>query len=153
MARENGKITRIKDGWMTVQLQSGEKCSACASKSACFFAGPESHYRYIKIHAVPGYHEGNQVVMDYRESSKILAAVVVFFLPLLFLVGGYFIGDRFLSMNTGGIWGAIGGFLVSTGVIYLLNRWLSRSRFFLPQLAGRVNNRKNPTRGPAVHHF
>ena len=71
MGKEVGKITKIKNGWMTIQLQSGEQCNACASKSACFFAGPASKYRYIKIHSIPGYAEGNTISLGYRESSRI----------------------------------------------------------------------------------
>jgi len=140
LGKEVGKITRIKDGWMTVKLQSGEQCSTCASKSACFFAGPAGNYRYIKIPSVTGYDEGNTIAVDYRESSKILAALVVFFLPLVLLLAGYFLGNAFLAGASGGIWGAIIGFLVSVGVIYILNRILSHSRLFLPKVVGRVKS-------------
>ena len=144
MGKEVGKITRIKNGWMTIQLQSGEQCNACASKSACFFAGPASKYRYIKIHSMPGYIEGNTISLSYRESSRIVAALVLFFLPLVLLLAGYFTGDALLAGIDGGIWGAIAGFLFSIPAIYLLNRWLSHSRLYSPKILGRVV--KNYTR-------
>jgi len=128
MGKEVGKITRIKNGWMTIQLQSSEQCNACASKSACFFAGPASNYRYIKIHSMPGYTEGNTITLGYRESSRIIAALVVFFLPLVLLLAGYFTGDALLAGVDGGVLGAIAGCLLSMLAIYLLNRWLSHSR-------------------------
>jgi sigma-E factor negative regulatory protein RseC len=139
MGKEVGKITRIKNGWMTIQIRSSENCSACASKSACFFAGPSSNYRYIKIHSVSGYKEGNTISLDYRESSKILAAVVVFLIPIVLLLAGYFVGNSLIKGSGGGILGAVSGFLVSIGVIYLLNRILARSRLFLPKVSGRVS--------------
>jgi positive regulator of sigma E activity len=145
MGKEVGKITRIKNGWMTIQLQSGEQCNACASKSACFFAGPASKYRYIKIHSIPGYAEGNTISLGYRESSRIVAALVVFFLPLTLLLAGYFMGDALLAGINGGILGTIAGFLFSIPAIYLLNRWLSHSRLFSPKILGRVAKNYDPS--------
>jgi positive regulator of sigma E activity len=138
MGKEVGKITRIKNGWMIIQLQSGEQCNACASKSACFFAGPASKYRYIKIHRLPVYAEGNTISLGYRESSRIVAALVVFFLPLVLLLAGYFMGNALLAGINGGILGAIVGFMFSIPAIYLLNRWLSHSHLFSPKILGRV---------------
>ncbi|MEJ2637752.1 MAG: SoxR reducing system RseC family protein [Calditrichia bacterium] len=140
MGREIGKINRIKDGLMTVQLQNGKQCNTCSSKSACFFGGPAAGYRYIRIPSVSGYEEGNVISVDYRESSKIVAALVLFFLPIVLLLAGYFAGDAFIAGAGGGILGALAGFMVSLAAIYVLNRVLSRSRLFLPKAAGRVKS-------------
>jgi positive regulator of sigma E activity len=140
MGQETGLITKVEKDRMTVQLNNGEGCSVCAAKSACVFAGPQSNYRYIKVPAIPGAREGQLVTLEYREMSKVVAALVVFILPILFILGGYALGDTVLKTSVTGTWGAVGGFVLSIGVLYLMNRWLAHSRLFRPkvkaQLAG-----------------
>ena len=132
MGTETGKIIGKSTRGITVRLTAGEQCGTCAAKSLCAFQEGSTQWRFLVLPESADVPVGSQVELEYPESSRILAAVLVFLLPLVFLVGGYVIGER-LSF-AGGIAGAITGFFLSGGVLALLNRRIKRSRKFLPKI-------------------
>ena len=134
MGEEVGKISRVEKGQVTIQLAGGEQCNVCAAKSMCAFNEPGSQYRYLNLPYQPRLKEGSQVRLEYRESSRILAAFIVFVVPILFILAGYVLADRYFNFVNRGLVGAVAGLILSGGVLFLLNRWLSRSRFFLPRI-------------------
>ncbi len=138
MGREIGKITEIDGKSTTVQLHTGEQCSVCAAKTACVFAGPNSNYRFIEVPTVEGIRQGEMVYLEYKESPRIMASLIVFLLPILFIIAGYFAGTGIVRSQNSGIWGAVAGFLLSVPVLYILNRWIERSKWFSPRISGRA---------------
>lgn len=140
MGEEIGKVTKVSQGQMTIQLSRGDHCNVCAAKSLCSFEGPNSAYRFLNIPSVSGINEGNQVTLEYRESSRILSAMLVFLLPLLFLVAGYFLADWYFDFINREIVGAVAGLVLSGVVLFLLNRILTKSRFFLPKVLKKNHN-------------
>jgi len=136
MGQETGKVIKIKQGKITVRLLAGDHCQVCAAKSMCAFQGTDTNSRFIELPGVNGIQEGAEVQLEYKESSRILAAFLVFFLPILFLLAGYFIGDNLFDYPNSGILGAVIGFVFSGGILFVLNRWLSRSKLFLPRVTG-----------------
>ncbi len=135
MGQETGKVIRIENQQATVQMRSSEQCHVCAAKSACSFNGPESAYRYMTVPLQKGIREGDVVSLEYRGRSRIFSALIVFLLPILLILAGYFLTDYFFRTANSGMWGAIGGFLLSVPVLYGLNRLLERSRFLVPGMA------------------
>ncbi len=138
MGKEVGKISKVEGNWMTVQLRTGEQCEVCAAKSACSFGGPKSKYRFIHIPVVQGFQEGNLVYLEYPEKSKIIAALIVFLLPILMILAGYAIANQISQIPNSGVFGALGGFFLSIGVLYMMNKLLSKTGYFLPRIIGRV---------------
>jgi sigma-E factor negative regulatory protein RseC len=134
VGKETGKIIRIEEKTMTIQMRSEAHCQFCASKSACVFQGPESMYRFIKVPRKAGYQEGDTVTLEYKESSKIVSALIIFLLPIIFLLLGYLIGYELFGTLTGEILGVIICFLLSVVILYLLNRSIAKSDYFLPKI-------------------
>jgi positive regulator of sigma E activity len=77
MGQEIGKITKIENGQMVVQLTKGKHCNICVAKSACFFEDLNSPYRLIHLPYQAKIKVGNWVSLYYRESSRILSALLV----------------------------------------------------------------------------
>ncbi|MFZ0391542.1 MAG: SoxR reducing system RseC family protein [Calditrichia bacterium] len=139
MATEIGKITEISGQEMTVQLRTGKQCNICAAKSACSFNGPDANYRYIRLPLQPGAHPGKGVELEYREVSRIWAALIVFCLPVLMLFAGYAVGNSYFGSSNSGIEGAVIGLILSAPVLWILNKLLAHSRFFRPQVSNASN--------------
>ena len=143
MGEEIGKVVKVEQGQMTVQLAKGEHCSVCAAKSLCSFEGHDAAYRFINLPVEHNVREGSQVKLEYRESSRITAAFIIFMLPIIFVLVGYALADRYLDFVNRGLVGAFAGFVLSGGLLFLLNRFLAKSRFFLPRVV--KNNSKQHT--------
>lgn len=140
MGTETGRILKVDQKSMTVQLAAGDHCKVCAAKSVCSFQSEGNVTRLLRLPKSNGIRPGQQIELEYKESSRLLAAFVVFFLPLVFLLAGYFIGNLYWAGINSGVLGAITGFLLSIPVLYFINRWLSHSALFLPRVRGRVHN-------------
>ena len=134
MGKETGKIIKIEEKTMTIQMRSDTHCQFCASKSACVFQGPESMYRFIKVPQKTGYKEGDIVTLEYKESSKIMSALIIFLLPIIFLLLGYLVGYELFGTLTAEILGVTICFLLSVVILYLLNRLIAKSSYFLPKI-------------------
>ncbi len=136
MGQEAGEVIRIKQNKIVVRLTAGDHCQVCAAKSMCAFQGTDTKSRIIELPGAADIREGAKVQLEYKESSRILAAFLVFFLPILFLIAGYFIGNTLSDYPQSGILGALAGIILSGGILFALNRWLSRSKLFLPRITG-----------------
>ncbi|GAB4363641.1 MAG: hypothetical protein Kow0042_01680 [Calditrichia bacterium] len=152
MGEEIGKVVKVEQGQMTVQLAKGQHCNVCAAKSLCTFEGPEAAYRFIELPYENGFQEGSQVKLEYRESTRITAAFIIFMLPIIFMLVGYALADRYLDFVNRGLVGAFAGFVLSGGLLYLLNRVLAKSRFFLPRVIQNNSSQQSSFQQKGAHH-
>lgn len=152
MGEEIGKVIKFNSGQMTIQLAKGEQCSVCAAKSLCSFEGPDSNYRLIDIPYQNGLQQGSKVTLEYRESSRITAAFIIFMLPIIFVLVGYALADRYLDFVNRGLVGAFAGFVLSGGLLFLLNRVLAKSRFFLPRVVKNNSRQHTSFQNKGAHH-
>lgn len=134
MGQEFGKIIEIKEGEVTVALQDHSKCNSCAAKSLCTLGAPDSGTRFLHLKAPQNFSMGEKVLIYYRESSRILSALLVFVIPVLMMFGGYWVSLEFGSSQGRNILGAFAGLGLSGLVLYALNKWLSHSRFIQPSI-------------------
>lgn len=138
MGQEIGKIVKISGGEATVRLNGGKHCSTCAAKSLCSLGAPGSESRFLKMPAASAFREGAAVQLEYRESSRIISALIVFLLPLLFLFTGYALANHLFDFANRQIVGAVIGFAFSGIVLFGLNEVLSSSGFVRPRITPAV---------------
>lgn len=143
MSKEIGKVADITNGWMDIKIPIGSGCTFCQSKTSCSFHGPETAYRHVQLPVQSGIEIGDRVTLETPESAQNISALIVFGLPILLALAGYFIANHFLSIPHAEVWGVIGGFVLYTLILIISNRWFSKLPLFLPRI---VHVEKNEIR-------
>ncbi len=80
-----------------------------------------------------GAKEGDLVTVTLGEGRKIAGTAIVFLTPLLGLFLGLFIGIV-LYGQSGGVLGALAGFVVGLVALWALDRYFSRRTTFRPKV-------------------
>lgn len=134
MALEIGKVEKVGNKWIELKLPPAEGCVMCHSKTSCSFHGPESAYGSIKIPYQSGIGVGDRVTFETRESARNISAIIIFGLPILLVLAGYFIATQFPNLAHADLWGIFGGFVVYGVLLIGFNKWFSRLPVFLPKI-------------------
>ncbi|MEZ9522835.1 SoxR reducing system RseC family protein [Enterovibrio norvegicus] len=94
------EVTGSGDGYLTVRCQQKTSCGSCASKSSCgtgvvsnALPGKVLDIRVPSSEPVPA---GTLVEIGLEEQTVLKSAMLVYVLPLMFAIGGAFVG-QFLS--------------------------------------------------------
>ncbi|NOX36769.1 MAG: SoxR reducing system RseC family protein [Calditrichaeota bacterium] len=147
MDREVGQVVKVGEKEMEIMIHAPAGCDSCSAKGVCHAGSSDSGFRIITLPRINGVQPGQQVVLTFRQSSSLIAAMIVFVVPILFALMGYLVATTlFPSSELFGALGLIGGLLISGAVIYFLNQNLSRSNFFLP----RVEIQDQPSESPGI---
>ncbi len=145
MDREVGQVVKVGEKEMEVMIHAPAGCDSCSAKGVCHVASADAGFRIITLPRINGVQTGQQVILTFRQSSSLIAAMIVFVVPILFALMGYLVATiLFPSSELFGAVGLIGGLFISGAVIYFLNQNLSRSNFFLP----RVEIQDHPSEPP-----
>jgi len=134
VVKEIGKVERIEDRWIELRIPVAEGCLVCHSKMSCSFHGPESAYGHIKIPFQPGIEVGDKVTFETQESAQNISALIIFGLPILLILAGYFVTTHYLRIPHAEVWGVIGGFVIYGLLLILFNKWFSKMPLFLPKV-------------------
>lgn len=145
---ENEEVATVVEvydnGRVKVEMRQKETCGTCAAKSFCsVIAGG---VRQLKAVDPIGVKVGQIVTLRHNPRTKAKAAVLLFFLPLLFLVAGFFIGNA-LAVKAGKgasseSWGIAVGmalFGLSFGILMLINRYMERGEKILPVIKEKID--------------
>lgn len=136
MEIEAGKIIRIINGKAIVEMETSGECQTCGAKQSCCAIGGSSK-RQIEIPLVNNrdkLQEGDQIMLSYQPQARLLSAFLVFMLPIIFLIVGYFIGLNVFHTEGKAILIGLVGLLISFFVIWGLNKFVIREKNFLPQI-------------------
>ena len=94
------EVTGSGDGYLTVRCQQKTSCGSCVSKSSCgtgvvsnALPGKVLDIRVPSTEPVP---TGTLVEIGLEEQTVLKSAMLVYVLPLMFVIGGAFVG-QFLS--------------------------------------------------------
>jgi len=140
MARETGKVTIIKNGWMEVKVPTGKGCAFCGGKAACTFSGPDSAYRNFKLLYQSGIQEGSRITLEIRESAQTISALIIFGSPIILFLASYLLLNNYFRIPNSEIWSVLVT-VVSYGItLFLSNRWLTRLPMFQPRIIGIENS-------------
>ncbi len=133
--------TKGNKAWVKIVRHSA--CSKCEKKCGL----NESHEQdelVVEIENKAGWEEGQQVVLKMQERSMVFASLIVYLLPMLAMIIGYFVGNWFAvkwgfqSTEVVGIIGTITFLLLSFLVIKIIDRLMGRSSNFKPVIK-RIN--------------
>lgn len=134
MAIEFGKVERINDKWIELRVAPSEGCLMCHSGMSCSFHGPDSAYGQVKIPYESGIDVGDRVTFETRESARNISALIIFGLPILLILAGYFVVTQYLTIPHAELWGVLSGIAVYGLLLIGFNKWFSRLPMFLPKI-------------------
>jgi len=139
MMQETGVVTELKEnGLASVKATEGEGCGSCGCRGACQAFGGGTERKITAINQA-GATVGDQVLLTIGSGSFLKASFLVYLLPILALVVGSVVGQKYSSQ----IWAAANPETVSvlTGVfclvvsfmvIRLLNTRITQSQKYYP---------------------
>jgi len=136
MDHEEGVVVSVNDATVIIKMESCEECRACSARHACVAIVDEAA-RTIEVpitREIEKLHEGDKVGVLFRPGPRILSAFIVFIVPLIFLIAGYFIGFRLYSNEGKAILMSLIALVISFVVVWVTNKFLVKSRKFIPEI-------------------
>lgn len=134
---ELATVIESKGNKASVKIIRHSACSKCTQK--CELA--ESHEQdelVVEVDNQVGAVEGELVRLEIEEQHLVFAALIIYLLPLILMIAGYFVGDWIamdLGIQTGQIAGIIGTLFflfISFLLIKLVNPYLEKKTGFKP---------------------
>ncbi|NOZ60227.1 MAG: SoxR reducing system RseC family protein [Calditrichaeota bacterium] len=123
---ESGIVRKIENDNAWILLQKGEQCHGC---TACqvFGDGSAEILAANKINAGPG----DRVEIEIAPKELIKHSAVIFLIPVLALIVGYFLGVKYLTAlsigeEPAGIIGSLGLMIVSYFFIVVYDRHVGK---------------------------
>ncbi len=141
MQKEAGIIVEKQKNQVIIEMQSSQDCHDCAAQGACNALGTSSRRIAVETHAEE-WHEGDQVWLTFKSSSRIVAALLIFTLPLIFMMAGYAIVTSHGGSEGLGILGSLTGLGIGFFVVYFINKIFGGGSF-VPEIE----------KQPSVQHF
>lgn len=136
---ENGIIRKLEEKNAWVLLQKGEQCHGC---TACNMFGDGSAEILAKndIDAKPG----DQVQIEIAPRKVIKNSAIVFLIPVLALIVGYFLGVKYLMAlslpeEPAGIIGSLGLMVISYAFIVLYDRKAAASNESIVRIVRKIS--------------
>ncbi len=132
---ETGVVNKIEKDVAWVTMIKGEQCAGC---TACNAFG-EGSFELVALNN-PGAKVGDKVEVEINPRQVIKHSTIVFLLPVLSLIIGYFLGNSYLtliglSLEAAGIIGSLGLMILTFFAIIGYDRIISRSQ----QVNARIN--------------
>ncbi len=132
---ETGVVNKIEKDIAWVTMIKGEQCAGC---TACNAFG-EGSFELVALND-PGAKVGDKVEVEINPRQVIKHSTIVFLLPVLSLIIGYFLGNSYLtliglSLEAAGIIGSLGLMILTFFAIIGYDRIISRSQ----QVNARIN--------------
>lgn len=118
-AEDIGRVIAVEDKFVTVTIDAAGACEGCAMNFVCQGTAAQINH---KIKTDLELNVGDRVILHIDPAKKIWSALILFVLPLLFMIIGYYLGSHFFG---GEILGIISGFVslvFSFLVIWLIDK-------------------------------
>ena len=133
MEMEQGKIVQIAEQKAIIQMEASSHCNTCGARHSCTALSGEM-VRQIEIPIIKNIKVGDNVTISYQPRNRIISAFLVFILPILFLILGYFIGLYFWGSEGKAILTSFAGLILAFIFTWWLNKILSKKNNFLPTI-------------------
>lgn len=136
METEQGKIVKIANGNATIQMEASSECQHCGAKHACGAFGGES-LRHIQIPVTTEYKdvkEGDEVTLAFQPETRIFSAFLVFIVPIIMLIAGYFVGMNLFGSEGPAILSGFAGLILAFVIIWALNKMFAREEKLMPTI-------------------
>lgn len=153
--REKACVVDVNGDTAKVVVTRHSACSKC--NKDCILGMEGSHEQdemYIEVQTDKMVGVGDTVSIEMNDSSLVIGSLLIYILPLLFFVGGYFIGAR-LSFLFGAISKELTGIISSFIFLYLsflltqrIDKRVSKSKRFQSEIVSIIS--KNEKEGQDV---
>ena len=138
---EVGKVVEDKGNKVVIKVDRDSACEKCDRN--CDLAQNhnkdellvELEKRNIDV------QEGQKVILEMAEKNMVFSAIIVYLLPLFFMVGGYFITGWFLlqvGVEPGEVTNIIGSLLflgISFYIVRKINNFVEKNEDFKPKIS------------------
>lgn len=146
MAWQPGLITAIDGDEMAVKVPTGADCAACHGKTACHFGGPASAYKTLHVPRLEGCGVGDRLLVEEPGSVLTVAVVVMIALPLGLVLAGYTLSTCCMRFDYATLLLSILGIAIWLAALYAVNRWMTSSPRFQPNVRRSDTARDNGMR-------
>lgn len=141
--REKACVVDINGDQAEVVVTRHSACSKCDKD--CILGMEESHEKdsiSIEVKNDKNAEIGDTVSIELKDSSLVMGSLIIYLIPLLFFVGGYFIGVR-LNFLMGSISNELSGIITSFVFLYIsflftrrIDKKISKSNKFKSEMVG-----------------
>jgi positive regulator of sigma E activity len=88
-----GVVTAVAGKKVRVEIQRGGGCKSCSLRGMCF---AQSTPAVFELESEFELREGDRVELEIAPGDRVLSAILVFVVPLVFLFGGFMLAGLFL---------------------------------------------------------
>ncbi|MCF8000338.1 MAG: SoxR reducing system RseC family protein [Halanaerobiales bacterium] len=144
--REKACVVEVNGDKAKVVVTRHSACSKC--NEDCILGLDESHEQddiYVEVKNDKNVEIGDMVNIELKDSSLVLGSLMIYLVPLLFFVIGYFVGSN-LSFLLGNISQQLSGIIFSFIFLYVsylftkrVDKRLSRNKKFQSEITGIVS--------------
>ena len=118
---DTGIVVDIQDDFAFVEVEKGEICNTCKLRSLCFHKGDE--ITTFKIKNILNAKKGDKISFVIEPKIRILSSFLVYIMPILLLVGTYFICKFILQLSEN--WSILAA-IISIPLSYLILKFIDR---------------------------
>ena len=144
--REKACVVDVKGDKAKVVVTRHSACSKC--NEDCILGLDESHEQdkiYVEVKNNKNVEIGDMVNIELKDSSLVLGSLMIYLVPLLFFVIGYFVGAN-LSFLFGNISEELSGIISSFIFLYVsylftkrVDKKISKTKKFQSEITGIVS--------------
>lgn len=132
---DRGTVKRIDSGFAYIEMELNTSCRSCSNKSVCMAGDKPAE---LKIENQIGLKKHDTIEIDLPPQAKLSAGFLLFILPLILMFAGYYIAVSISSGDKPGITGAVLGLLTGIITVVIVNRIVSKARYFKPRSIRKV---------------
>lgn len=125
---EVGRVTEVKGRRALVEIKPTPLCGDCQKRSGCAIF--QDGIKVIEAHNIVGAKTGQVVKVAFQPWEELLSAVLLFGLPVLFLLLGVILG---LATRLPVFFGLCGLF-ISLLILRLINNLINKKGALLPKI-------------------
>lgn len=133
---DNGLVKNIEGNFAFIEMELNSGCRTCENRAVCMSGDKPA---LIKIENTFGLSAGDKVEIDLPPKAKLSAGFLLFILPLIFLIIGYYIGYAVKPTEGAGIIGGAIGFFSGIADLILLQRLFSKTSYFKPRSIRKIS--------------
>ena len=137
--KERARVIKKEDGQSLVQIIRTSACNQCDEKCMLAEDSHEVEEMEVLVNDPIDAEVGSMVELEMGAKPILFSAFVVYLLPLLAIVAGYFVGaswfNSFISSSeVAGIMGSVAGFLLSFLLLKFFDKKAGSKSYFHPEI-------------------
>jgi sigma-E factor negative regulatory protein RseC len=133
---DRGTVKKTENGFAYIEMELNASCRSCSNKGVCMAGDKPAQ---LKIENKIDLKENDTVEIDLPPQTKLSAGFLLFILPLLSMFAGYYIAFAITSEDLSGMTGAVIGLAAGVITVIIINRMISKTRYFKPRSIRKVD--------------